>query len=292
MNTTYAQKKAPAQKMDANTAASVVDNSSQGETLQRKADMAKGKNIQGVVQKTNEDVDQSEKREFDTDLAKVKQKVNFEKTKMSKGLFHKKFIFLYMDENEKDKETLKKSVTNWFEKMNKVIPNGLEVYVSNEFMQQRSFNYGHGIICLKSKSMENLMNDMFPPIAKKIADNTDNKLEKFAEVTLKHELGHILHRQCCENFYKYKDRSRALSTWNVLDQNDVRNICNDVSGYSLSGYSLMGSAAEFVAEVFAGLSSGMSYNEKIINAYKRLGGPLQESLVELGGMYAFRENYA
>ena len=54
----------------------------------------------------------------------------------------------------------------------------------------------------------------------------------------------------------------------------------------------MGSAAEFVAEVFAGLSSGMSYNEKIINAYKRLGGPLQESLVELGGMYAFRENYA
>lgn len=37
MPTTYAQKQTPAQKMDANTVASVVDNSSQGEALQRKA---------------------------------------------------------------------------------------------------------------------------------------------------------------------------------------------------------------------------------------------------------------
>lgn len=288
MPTTYAQKQSPAQKKDANSAASVVDCSSQGEALQRKANMAKGKNIQGVVQKTNEDVDRSEKEEFDTDLAKVKQKVDFEKMKMSKGLFHKKSIFLYMDKKENEKETLEKSVARWFKKMNRVIPNGLEVYVSNEFEYQRSFNYGHGIICLKSNSMKNLMtNCIFPPIAKKIADNTDNKLEKFAEVTLKHELGHILHRQCCENFYKYKDRSKPLSTWNVIDQNEVSNICNDVSGYSLTS-----SAAEFVAEVFAGLSSGMSYNKKIVDAYIRFGGPLQESLVESGGMYAFRENYA
>ena len=40
MSTTYAPKQAPAQKKDAPTAASVLDSSSQGESLQRKADMA------------------------------------------------------------------------------------------------------------------------------------------------------------------------------------------------------------------------------------------------------------
>ena len=40
MSTTYAQRQTTAQKKDANTAASVVDSSSQGESLQRKADMA------------------------------------------------------------------------------------------------------------------------------------------------------------------------------------------------------------------------------------------------------------
>ena len=40
MSTTYAPKQVPAQKKDANSAASVVDDSSQGEALQRKADMA------------------------------------------------------------------------------------------------------------------------------------------------------------------------------------------------------------------------------------------------------------
>ena len=40
MPTTYAQKQAPAQKKDAPTAASVLDTSSQSESLQRKADMA------------------------------------------------------------------------------------------------------------------------------------------------------------------------------------------------------------------------------------------------------------
>ena len=40
MPTTYAQKQSPAQKKDAPTAASVLDNSSQNESLQRKADMA------------------------------------------------------------------------------------------------------------------------------------------------------------------------------------------------------------------------------------------------------------
>ena len=42
MPTTYAQKQAPAQQKEANAAASVVDCSSQGESLQRKADMANG----------------------------------------------------------------------------------------------------------------------------------------------------------------------------------------------------------------------------------------------------------
>lgn len=40
MSTTYAQKQAPAQKKDAPTASSVLDNSPQNEGLQRKADMA------------------------------------------------------------------------------------------------------------------------------------------------------------------------------------------------------------------------------------------------------------
>ena len=40
MNTTYAQRQTTAQKKDATTAASVLDNSSQSESLQRKADMA------------------------------------------------------------------------------------------------------------------------------------------------------------------------------------------------------------------------------------------------------------
>ena len=40
MSTTYAQKKATAQKKDATTAASILDTSSQSESLQRKADMA------------------------------------------------------------------------------------------------------------------------------------------------------------------------------------------------------------------------------------------------------------
>ena len=48
MPTTYAQKQAPAQKKDANSTASVVDCSSQGESLQRKADMANG-TVQRVV---------------------------------------------------------------------------------------------------------------------------------------------------------------------------------------------------------------------------------------------------
>ena len=39
MSTTYAQHQSTAQKKDANTAASVVDSSSQGESLQRKADL-------------------------------------------------------------------------------------------------------------------------------------------------------------------------------------------------------------------------------------------------------------
>lgn len=42
MPTTYAQKQSTAQKKDANTAASVMDHSSQGESLQRKADLANG----------------------------------------------------------------------------------------------------------------------------------------------------------------------------------------------------------------------------------------------------------
>ena len=42
MPTTYAQKQSPAQKMNANTAASVMDSSSQSKSLQRKADMANG----------------------------------------------------------------------------------------------------------------------------------------------------------------------------------------------------------------------------------------------------------
>ena len=42
MPTTYAQKQAPAQKMEAKTAASVVDCSSQGEALQRKANLTNG----------------------------------------------------------------------------------------------------------------------------------------------------------------------------------------------------------------------------------------------------------
>ena len=40
MSTTYAQKQSPAQKKDASSAASVLDSSSQSESLQRKADMA------------------------------------------------------------------------------------------------------------------------------------------------------------------------------------------------------------------------------------------------------------
>lgn len=40
MSTTYAQKQAPTQKKDAPTAASILDTSSQSESLQRKADMA------------------------------------------------------------------------------------------------------------------------------------------------------------------------------------------------------------------------------------------------------------
>ena len=39
MSTTYAPKQSPAQKKDANTAASVVDSSSQAQSLQRKADL-------------------------------------------------------------------------------------------------------------------------------------------------------------------------------------------------------------------------------------------------------------
>ena len=39
MNTTYAQRQTPAQKKDAPSAASVLDNSSQSESLQRKADL-------------------------------------------------------------------------------------------------------------------------------------------------------------------------------------------------------------------------------------------------------------
>ena len=42
MSTTYAQKQAPAQKMGAPSAASVMDSSSQSKSLQRKADMANG----------------------------------------------------------------------------------------------------------------------------------------------------------------------------------------------------------------------------------------------------------
>lgn len=53
MPTTYAQKQSPAQKKDANTAASVMDHSSQGESLQRKADLANGA-VQLIVQRKKE----------------------------------------------------------------------------------------------------------------------------------------------------------------------------------------------------------------------------------------------
>lgn len=46
MSTTYAQKQAPAQKKDAPTASSVLDNSPQNESLQRKADMLFKQTIQ------------------------------------------------------------------------------------------------------------------------------------------------------------------------------------------------------------------------------------------------------
>ena len=48
MPTTYAQKQSPAQKKDAPTAASVLDNSSPNESLQRKADMANEMVIQQI----------------------------------------------------------------------------------------------------------------------------------------------------------------------------------------------------------------------------------------------------
>jgi hypothetical protein len=48
MSTTYAQKQSPAQKKDAPTAASILDTSSQSESLQRKADLANSMKLRPI----------------------------------------------------------------------------------------------------------------------------------------------------------------------------------------------------------------------------------------------------
>lgn len=53
MPTTYTQKQSPAQKKDASSATSVHDNSSQGESLQRKADLVNNNIIQRYPTTTN-----------------------------------------------------------------------------------------------------------------------------------------------------------------------------------------------------------------------------------------------
>ena len=54
MSTTYAQKQSPAQKKDAPTAASILDTSSQNESLQRKANMISQLNVtRNIIQMRN-----------------------------------------------------------------------------------------------------------------------------------------------------------------------------------------------------------------------------------------------
>ncbi len=223
----------------------------------------------GVVQKTNEDLDAFEKGVFKKEIAEVKKIVKFKKIKLSTGFFNGKSVILHMDKNEENKEMIKESVVDWLKQMEKVIPDGLNVYVSNAFERQRSFNYGRGKICLRTNSMKNLMSYISPPIAEKIAEGD---LKKFTDVTLRHELGHILHRKCCDDFHTY---TGATLGKNGVNQERINHIRDNVSRYAIQGC-----LTEFVAEVFAGLSSGVSFDERVIEVYKRFGGPCQEYLVK------------
>ena len=181
-------------------------------------------------------------------------------------------LFVGSDVNKDDKRMIESVIKQWIKKVKKmsiIIPNGLEIYVSNSFNAQCSMNFGSGKIFLVPEKMKYLNANPDAVQAPVAAKESNGNLEKFGVTTLMHESGHILHRQISGDFYKY--RKLHIGDFG-FKSGDIRPLTQEVSGY------IVVSSAEFVAEVFAGLTSGKTYSEKVINMYKRFDGPYQNRI--------------
>ena len=106
----------------------------------------------------------------------------------------------------------------------------------------------------------------------------DGKMQIYghkAENYLNHELGHLLHQETCENYSKMRKVSEYLSrnekvseiTREFVDSKYMQNTARKVSHYAQT------SPLEFVAETYAGLIEGRTFDNDVMALYKKYGGP-------------------
>ncbi|MBO7059516.1 MAG: hypothetical protein J6W54_00225 [Fibrobacter sp.] len=292
----HTQKNAPAQKKDFNTAASVMDNSSQRESLQRRADLANG-TAQQVVQRelnSNQDVENEDRTQYEIERDKFKLKDqdgrNQRTIQYSDGTTRNVVLYFGNDICAADESACLSMFEHWLTqlvKMSIVIPNDLEIYVSNNFTNQCSYNFDSGKICLKPSSINSLFDSGKRSTIPNIADSVpyaysgDDKT-KFGSAVIMHELGHVLHEKSSVNFFKQKQ------TPLIDGHTDRINSAKKVSLYVCKGEQ---SEAEFVAEVFTGLSNGLCFDEDVVSLYWQFNGPRCGELIERENhKYGFRNS--
>lgn len=106
----------------------------------------------------------------------------------------------------------------------------------------------------------------------------DGKMQIYArkaENYLNHELGHLLHQETCKNYSKmgkvseYLGRNEKVSeiTKEFVDSKSMQNTARKVSRYAQT------SPLEFVAETYAGLIDGRTFDNDVMALYKKYGGP-------------------
>lgn len=287
MQTIHVQKNETVQKIANNGAVAILDNSLQNSSLQRKADLTNG-----VVQRvfagpltSNADVERQDSEMFDLERARFREADRFP-YEIKYANRERRRLVLRIGEDIENAGTYKNMVKAWIKqlkKMSVVIPDGLEIFVSNVFTYQCSFNFGSGKICLKPASIANLLNagpslglNEYNLVANQVSGGD---VVKFGSVTMMHELGHILHEKSSPDFFRQKT-ARAIhddQTYNTVRQ--------------ISDYAATKTQAEFVAETFAGLANGLLYSEDVASLYWKLSGPRCGELYEKSpGRYGFRKN--
>ncbi|MCL4100895.1 hypothetical protein [Fibrobacter sp. HC4] len=286
MQTTYAQKNETAQRAADNTAAAVLDNSPQSESLQRKADLTNG-----VVQRefdgpltSNADVEQQDSDVFDEQKARFTEAVSLSYDVVYKNGDHRR-IFLRIGTDVPDWGDYSKMAQLWVNQlmeMSILVPDGLEVYVSNVFTYQQSFNFGSGKISIKPQSIANLLH-AGPTLGLNQYNLVANQLSngdpvKFGATTMMHELGHILHEKSSPTFFRQKTTAAATDKKSF----ETAPLVSDYAGTKTQ--------AEFVAETFAGLANGLLYDENVVTLYWELCGPCCGEIYEARpGKYGFRK---